>query len=71
MAVKRVHVVDATTKATGRHHHLDDMRVEAGGLFVSLSAFVSTHGGKIGEGGLKETVTLQRARYALTLTLRR
>jgi hypothetical protein len=30
LAVKRVHVVNATTKATGWHHHLNDMRIEAG-----------------------------------------
>ena len=43
LAMKGVHVVNAATETTGRHNHLDDMGVEAGGLFKALSAVVLTH----------------------------
>jgi hypothetical protein len=46
LAMKRMHVVDAATEATGRHHHLHHVRVLAGDFFGARAAFVARHAGR-------------------------
>ena len=44
LAVKFMHVIEAATKATFGHDHLNHKRIKAGSLFSASPAFVTAHG---------------------------